>query len=264
MNINYLRPLYLVLALGGAGCGPLPAGEAEPDEALSLEENESAISGCYSTINAKYLALGGAQGFLGLPLIPESVTAGGTGVHRSYQGGAIYKRNGGCAYAVQGGIAARWGELGFERGTLGYPTSDEEWVIDGYGRVSHFELGSMYWTPAYGTAVIRGNIRTKWLALGGVNSPLGYPVRDVVNGIAPPAIQDFEWGTIFDPITAPSRAVFGAIGELHRQLGGASGIVGVPTTDEYNCWPRSLGVRCQRFAHGMISWTPSGGALYRP
>ncbi len=118
MNTTYLRHFYLVLAIGGAGCGPLEPGELAPDEARLLEENESAISGCYSTINAKYLALGGAQGFLGLPLIPESVTSGGTGLHRSYQGGAIYKKNGGCAYAVQGGIAARWAELGLSAGPL--------------------------------------------------------------------------------------------------------------------------------------------------
>ncbi|MBL9018939.1 MAG: hypothetical protein JNL83_32425 [Myxococcales bacterium] len=248
----------MVLWMAAAGCADV-VGDV-PEEV----EDTSELAGCYATIDAKYAAFGGAGGFLGQPLIPQSVTSGGDGVFRAFQGGAIYKKNGGCAYAVQGGIAAKWGEANWERGVLGFPVSDEEWASDHWGRVSHFERGSIYWNPSTGSAIIRSTFRTKWLALGGINSPLGYPVRDQVNGVRPPAVQVFEWGTIFDPVISPARAVFGAIGVLHRELGSENGVAGVPTTDEYNCWPASLGTRCQRFQRGIITWTAAGGARFIP
>jgi len=39
---------------------------------------------------------------------------------------------------VQGAIYADWASLGYERGPLGYPTSDEAGTPDGVGRFSAF------------------------------------------------------------------------------------------------------------------------------
>ncbi|MBA3459188.1 MAG: hypothetical protein H0T46_04450 [Deltaproteobacteria bacterium] len=252
---------FTIAAIIASGAGCATDGDADADD--PTEEYASELLGCYGTIDAKYQALGGPGGF-GQPLIPESTTAGSTGTHRVYSSGAIYRRFNQCAWAVQGGILEKWGAQGWELGVLGYPVSDEEWVTDQRGRVSHFERGSIYWSPATGAAAIRGPIRTKWLAMGGVHSVLGYPVRDEAKAIRPPVIQEFEWGTIYSSPLATPYAVYGAIGQLHRELGGATGVAGAPTTDESSCWPSTLGTRCQRFERGMITWTASVGPRFRP
>jgi uncharacterized protein with LGFP repeats len=56
------------------------------------------------------------------------------------------------AHEVRGGIRAAWEKSGFERGPLGYPTSDEV-SSGGKGRRSNFEHGFISWTPKGGAQV---------------------------------------------------------------------------------------------------------------
>jgi hypothetical protein len=52
------------------------------------------------------------------------------------------------AHEVHGLIRDRWAALGWEQGALGYPISDETDEIDGSGRFSLFEHGSVHWSRA--------------------------------------------------------------------------------------------------------------------
>src|SRR5690606_19446547 len=45
------------------------------------------------------------------------------------------------AHAVWGEIRKRWAALRWERGPLGYPTTDESRTPDGIGRYNHFSKG---------------------------------------------------------------------------------------------------------------------------
>ena len=47
------------------------------------------------------------------------------------------------AHEVRGAIRDRWVALGWERGSLGYPVSDETNEVDGCGRLSLFEHGAI-------------------------------------------------------------------------------------------------------------------------
>ena len=47
------------------------------------------------------------------------------------------------AHEVRGAIRDRWAALGWERGSLGYPVSDETNEVDGSGRLSLFEHGAI-------------------------------------------------------------------------------------------------------------------------
>jgi hypothetical protein len=250
-----MRRVLVVFLLSAVGCG----GQVGDGDGA---EEASALAGCYTTIDAKYQAFGGPAGFLGQPLIPESSTARGDGTHRAFQFGAIYKRHGGCAFEVHGGIAAKWGELRWETGELGFPVSDEEDAGDGWGRVSHFENGSLYWSG--GAAVlIRPDIRNKWLSLGGVRSALNYPARDPVKG-GGATVQEFRGGFMFAPPLKTIRFLTsGPILTLYRAMGLETGLAGLPTSDESACWPQTLGWRCQRFENGLISWGPSGTRFIR-
>ncbi len=109
-------------------------------------------------ILAKYLELGGHDGFLKLPR-SGGTTQGTEGIVQRFEGGDIFQCGyllGDCgtdeAYVVKGAIRIRF----FNEGgltTLGYPVSDEQ--ISTNGRVSHFQNGSIYWNANTGnTSVI--------------------------------------------------------------------------------------------------------------
>ena len=103
--------------------------------------------------------------------------------HFSRPGGAsIYWTPSTGAHAIYGAIRAHWAALGWERGPLGYPTTDELGTPDGVGRYNHFTGsggGSIYWTPQLGAHAVYGAIRDQWAAQGWERGPLGYPTTDV-------------------------------------------------------------------------------------
>jgi endonuclease/exonuclease/phosphatase family metal-dependent hydrolase len=98
----------------------------------------------HGAIREKWAESGWEQGFLGYPVTDETVTPDGRGRYNHFQGGSIYWTPETGAHEVHGSIRDKWAELGWERSTLGYPTSDEQ---DGLykGRISYFEGGSIYW-----------------------------------------------------------------------------------------------------------------------
>lgn len=79
---------------------------------------------------------------------------------------------------VQGAILAAYNALGGVNGLLGDCVSNELPLPDGAGRASHFEQGSIYWSPSTGAHEVHGGIRAKYQSMGWETSPLGYPVGD--------------------------------------------------------------------------------------
>ena len=79
---------------------------------------------------------------------------------------------------VLGPIRDKWASLGWERSSLGYPTTDTLTTPDGVGRFNHFQGGSIYWSPQTGDHVVTGAIRDKWAELGWERGDLGYPTTD--------------------------------------------------------------------------------------
>ncbi len=66
-----------------------------------------------------------------------------------------------------GAIRAAWGgAAGYERGYVGYPTTDEISGMAKGGIGQAYEGGSIYFTPATGAHVSTGLIRRKWASLG--------------------------------------------------------------------------------------------------
>ena len=95
-----------------------------------------------------------------------------------FQRGSIYWTAGTAAHEVYGSIRAKWAQLGWERGLLGYPTTGELPTPDMVGRFNHFQHGSIYWTASTGAHELHGSIRAKWAQLGWERSLLGYPTSD--------------------------------------------------------------------------------------
>lgn len=145
-------------------------------------------------IEDKHAALGGGGGFLGGRTSGEHTLRGGR--FATYQHGSIYWSPAvGRAHAVRGAIRDQWGVTGWESGPLGYPTTDELPTPVRPGRYSHFQRGSIYWTPSTGAHEVYGAIRERWASLGWENSRLGFPTsgeHDAPGGRR----SDFQGGVI--------------------------------------------------------------------
>jgi len=87
-------------------------------------------------------------GFLGYPLTDERTTPDGIGRYNDLQGGSLYWTPATGAHSVQGAIRDSWVAQGWERGPLGYPTSDE-YTVPG-GRQSDFQGGTLFWDASTG------------------------------------------------------------------------------------------------------------------
>lgn len=165
-----------------------------------------------SLVTKKHQELGGDAGFLGAPTGPESDAANG-GRFREFAGGVVYWGPDTGAFEVHGAILGLWTELGRENGFLGYPLTDETTTPDGVGRFSHFQGGSIYWTPATGAHEVHGAIRDLWAGMGWETSFLGYPVTNelpTADGVG--RFSDFQGGQIaWSPsLGAAVSAIFGA------------------------------------------------------
>jgi hypothetical protein len=135
-------------------------------------------------IFTRYKAAGGAAGALGFPTTEEKSSPDGVGryVHFSGSGGSsIYWSPTTGAHDIQGAIRTKWAALGWERGALGYPTTDTKTSPDGVGQYNHFSGAggsSIYWSPKTGAHWVKGAIRNKWASLGWERGRLGYPTSD--------------------------------------------------------------------------------------
>jgi hypothetical protein len=99
----------------------------------------------HGDIRAKYNAKGGPASDLGLPLTDELTTPDRIGRYNHFAGnGSIYWTPTTGPMEVRGGIRGTWANQGWERGPLGYPTSDEQ-VVGPQQWYSDFQNGVIYW-----------------------------------------------------------------------------------------------------------------------
>jgi L,D-peptidoglycan transpeptidase YkuD (ErfK/YbiS/YcfS/YnhG family) len=208
----------------------------------------------------RYQALGGPQGLHGHPITDELSTPNGRGRYNHFWAGSIYWTPYTGAHSVHGYIHQRWGQLGWENGPLGFPTTDEFGTPDGRGRYNHFEFGSIYWTPTTGAHGVYGYIRDRWAAMGWERSRLGFPTTDeLATANLQGRFNHFEGGSVYWSPASGSHSVYGAIQERWGQMGWENSALGFPTSDEYDI----PGGRAQDFQYGSIGWTPAGGTFLR-
>ncbi|MEJ2888787.1 N-acetylmuramoyl-L-alanine amidase [Actinomycetospora aeridis] len=92
-----------------------------------------------------------------------------------------------------------------QRGSLGEPTRVESPTVDGTGRYTVFEHGTVIWSPGTGAWTVTGAIADHWQRAGAEGSALGYPTgaeRDVPGGRQ----QAFQHGALtWDSATGAVR-----------------------------------------------------------
>ncbi len=158
-------------------------------------------------------------------------------------------------------IYSKYRALGLYNSVLGWPLSGqpERSTPDGIGRYRHYQNGSIYLHPSHGAWEVHGYIRQKWARLGWERSPLGYPKTDEWPTKNSGRYNNFEHGRIlWKRGKREAFAVWGAIYNRYRQLGGERGVLGYPRTDE-TATPDGVG-RYNHFDGGSIYWTPRTGA----
>jgi uncharacterized protein with LGFP repeats len=225
------------------------------------------------------------QQILGLPTADETSMPGVPGTLVSnFQGGGIYFYPGSLnvwspftsndAHVVYGAIAGEYAATAHMSDAsghavqqiLGAPTSDEMNVPGVPGaRMNTFQGGAIYWSPSTGARAVYGAIGAKYNSLGGA-AAYGLPTSDeqiIPDGqlISHIRVSYFQDGrAIYWSAATGAHAVYGAIGARYVQLGGPTGLLGLPRTDEQS-WSGAPGGRVSYFEHGAIYWTPSLGAL---
>jgi hypothetical protein len=112
---------------------------------------------------------------------------------------AIYlERPADVAVAVDAPIYAEYQNLGGLEGFLARPVGDTRRVPDGRGSFHEFEGGTVYATATTGAHEVHGQIRERWLALGGPGGYLGYPTSGELAELADDGrVNTFEHGDIY-------------------------------------------------------------------
>jgi peptidoglycan/xylan/chitin deacetylase (PgdA/CDA1 family) len=199
-------------------------------------------------IRDRYLAAGGGASAFGAATTGDlDATTGATAV-QWFQRGRIYYSPASGTHYVWGGILTKYRSLGTVTSVLGFPLTDET-AGPGGGWYNNFQNGSIYWLQATGAHLVKGGIRTKWLALGGGAGFLGYPRSDelaVTGGYA----SQFQGGNVYWTRTTGAHEVHGGILTRYLSLGGTGSRLGPPVSDEYVV---AVGRRSD-FAHGAIVW----------
>jgi hypothetical protein len=146
----------------------------------------SAATGAHPVVNVfhqKWGEKGWEGGFLGYPKTDEVVLNGGR--LQDFTGATIYWSPLTGAHPVGGAIRDKWAQTGWEGGTLGYPTTDENVLPGGQGRMNGFQRGVIYWSPNTGAWVVQGRILDIWAEAGYETSIYGYPTGDQTAGSLP-------------------------------------------------------------------------------
>ncbi|WP_158307400.1 LGFP repeat-containing protein [Hoyosella subflava] len=161
-------------------------------------------------------------------------------------------------HAVCGAILQRYKAMGGRDSWLGLPNSPEYTNPDGIGKRSQFLNGSIYWHPSTGAHPVTILYMTKWNQLGWETGWLGYPTAGEVGHGPFGSQQEFQGAGLFWSQPTGVYAVGGAIRAKYDTVGGATGFLGYPTSDELTP-PDGVG-RFNTFQRGSIYWHPIFGA----
>ncbi|MFP5220287.1 MAG: LGFP repeat-containing protein, partial [Actinomycetes bacterium] len=153
-------------------------------------------------------------------------------------------------------IAAKWKELGGAGGVLGDPVGTEYDAAT--GRAQDYQGGTVYWSSKTGARAVQGSISLRYKQFGGPASVLGFPTtdeQDVTGGRA----STFQGGRVVWSLATGVNVVYGAIAQKYAALGGPSGTLGLPVTDELPV-AGVAGARRSVFQGGEVLWSAATGA----
>jgi uncharacterized protein with LGFP repeats len=199
------------------------------------------------------------RGPLGYPTTDTNCGLRDTGCYQFFTGGAVYSSATEGVHTVLGAVVPKWGQTGYERGALGYPTADTVCGLRDGGCSSAFENGVIAWSPSSGAHVVTGTALDRWSTSSAESGPLGYPTGDTTCGLLDSGCATtFQYGVLYDSASTDVVRVTGAIEGRYRTLGAERSALGYPTADEV-CGLAGGGC-VQHFQNGDVYWSPGNGA----
>ncbi len=183
-------------------------------------------------IGDAYQRAGGATGYLGIATSAETCGLDQGGCFQLFQGGQIHWTNATGGHATHGAILGRWSANGYERGWMGYPTSDENCTLIKGGCVQLFQNGQVHWTNPTGAQATRGAILDRWASTGYERGELGYPMTSETCGLVRSGCsQTFENGLITWSSGSGAHILAGVYRQAWTDAGRQDGALGFPTTE---------------------------------
>ncbi|WP_138444006.1 LGFP repeat-containing protein [Sinomonas susongensis] len=185
-------------------------------------------------MRTRWSQLGFETGILGYPTTNVVTGMVNGGSYQNYEGGAIISSPTAGTHESYGSIRQEWQQLGFETGTLGYPTSNVVTGIKNGGSYQNYENGAIVSSPTTGTHESYGPIRQEWSTTGFETGVLGYPTTEVVSGIKNGGTyQNYEGGAIIWSSATGAHGSYGPIRQAWQSTGFETGKLGYPTSEVY-------------------------------
>jgi hypothetical protein len=134
-------------------------------------------------------------------------------------------------------IENKYRSLGREASVLGYPVGWERATGVASGAYQRFRSGEILWSPTTGAREVHGSILGRFLALGSVRGPLGYPITD--ERVTPDRIGRYNHfagsggSSIYWTLATGAHEVYGSIRDRWEATGWERGPLGYPTSGEY-------------------------------
>ncbi|MFF4027014.1 LGFP repeat-containing protein [Nocardia elegans] len=183
---------------GGLPEGAPPFGNCDMNSANGLSPQDFAAAcgiGEYTPVPNAINDKEAVSGWLGKRLTAdEQVCPDGVGRFVQYEAGYIYWHPETGAHPIPASLFARWAELGWEAGAVGYPTLDHV-VVDG-GECQAFQGGALYHKDGGPVVFVHGAIGDRWARDGFEKGPLGWPLSDE-QPFDRGAVQRFDHGDLY-------------------------------------------------------------------
>lgn len=181
----------------------------------------------WGPILARYTAMGSQGSVLGASVGGERPFHGGS--VQDYQHGRMYYDQSVAAHWLTGGVLSKYEQLTGAVKHLGLPTSDLL-ARQGY-HLADFQHGVVVQADGRQPRALWGPVARKWRDLHGPHGVLGLPTSDVEPSGQGSVAATFTDGDVVQQTGHAPRAVWGAVDRKWRNLAGADGVLGAPTSD---------------------------------
>ncbi|MBI5337159.1 MAG: LGFP repeat-containing protein [Mycolicibacterium rufum] len=221
-------------------------------------------------LNAAWDKLGGSSAVLGVP--SEDETYDGSVVSQKFTGGQVsYDARTKKFTTDPPELADQLGDLsipedpvvainaarraaGGPLGPLG-ASDGEPYKIGSDGMGQDFVNGKIFYSPDTGANVVTGQVLAKYESVGGPEGDLGFPITGEVDGGVAPASRMSSFAAADKPVifwTPDYGAVIvrGAMNAAWEKLGGATGALGAPVSDQ----SQSGDDITQKFSGGALTY----------
>jgi len=224
-----------------------------------------------SPIGEKWIGIGGKT--VTGAAVSDALPLDGIGLVQLFALGAIFWSPAFGAVYMSERVWRKWSSPSVQNRSTGAGVNIQQYLgcpTDDSGRADHadavrewmyFERGMIY-VGGEGSFAVYGDIYVHYRELGGLTGFLGVPVSEERGAPVGGRVHHFAWGDIYWHDSTGAHEVHGEIRNRYDDLGGPSGVLGYPASDEEPV--KSGGVeigRSNRFGGSSgIYWSSGTGA----